>query len=184
MKKWEEERKKRQYADKIKGVKPTLSTQPKGYRKSTTGGSSIGQNEETKSSLYPDHGIYPTEMDGQYHQFGMFNMSPQLMQSDIMDHRSPQVTSIADNLNYKQLIGMNATEYDKNQKLKESTIPVSQYTGGGSQYAKPKLRASNSNVGKRNNEPIKRETKTQNVTDVPIYQLLKEIEREKSRKGA
>ena len=68
---------------------------------------------------------------------------------------------------------MNATEYDKNQKLKESTIPVSQYTGGGSQYAKPKLRASNSNVGKRNNEPIKRETKTQNVTDVPIYQLLK-----------
>jgi len=57
--------------------------------------------------------------------------------------------------------------------LKESTIPVSQYTGGGSQYAKPKLRASNSNVGKRNNEPIKRETKTQNVTDVPIYQLLK-----------
>ena len=32
MKKWEEERKKKQYADKISKVKPTLKTQPKGSK--------------------------------------------------------------------------------------------------------------------------------------------------------
>lgn len=30
MKKWEEDRKKKQYANKINNVKPTLKTQPKG----------------------------------------------------------------------------------------------------------------------------------------------------------
>ena len=42
MKKWEEERKKKQYNDKISKVKPTMSTQPKGAKVLRTPTSSGG----------------------------------------------------------------------------------------------------------------------------------------------
>ena len=56
MKKWEEERKKKQYADKISKVKPTLKTQPKGSKiKMGTSATQQGIGKYSES-LYPSRG--------------------------------------------------------------------------------------------------------------------------------
>ena len=77
MKKWEEERKKKQYAQKINQAKSTLKTQPKGARKSMMSSSGLqqnigryGQDDESEYYQQPDE-IYANMIGNQisYDQF-------------------------------------------------------------------------------------------------------------------
>lgn len=150
MKKWEEERKKKQYAQKINQAKPTLKTQPKGSKASRQGTLSSSnhfqgiskysnQNDyHEQQSLHPSRG--QAEFYGDANQYlamgspGDASVFDQpLLHSDPifnqgmgsgantgpfsnMDAFSKQASpgmSLENNLNYKHVKGMNATNFNQ-----------------------------------------------------------------------
>ena len=70
MKKWEEERRKKQYQQKISGTKATLKTQPKGVRVNRTPNlQSTGIYEGTSQGL-GSQSNYPSRGRADFEQYG------------------------------------------------------------------------------------------------------------------
>lgn len=132
MKKWEEERKKKQFASKINNAKPTLSTQPKGSRVNRTPalsgqynpsqyGGPLQGTEMGDRPFFPSRGRAEFQSDEQTFEDtngyqGMFNIPTH----EILDERSP-VINMNNNLNYKHMTGMNATQYTNQLKQRQGS---------------------------------------------------------------
>ena len=147
-----------------------------------------GQISEYPDSMYPTRGNAEFMEAGDHMSIeanaaniGMFNIPQQ-----DLGQRSPAM-NLADNLNYKQVTGMNATHYSNQMRR----VSDAQYPSGSgaslstnSQYSKPKIRGSMSNPATVNPARKQKQLSTDftsnrgnshalQVTDVPIYQLLK-----------
>lgn len=117
MKKWEEERKRKQYAEKIINAKPTLKTQPKGAKVL----SSQYSNRNSNALYVPD--------------------------SSEQDVRSQYISAdMGSNSNVAGMMSTHYTQINSRLKSnRNEAITIQNTSGGGSTYYKPKLRQSNSN---------------------------------------
>ena len=155
MKKWEEQRKRKQYAEKINNAKPTLKTQPKGAKVQ------LPQYSTRNAAYGPDS------------------------DQDMLSHYvSNDMITSAHQFN-PGMANTNYTGRMKSQRADGISISIQQASGGGSTYYKPKLRQTGINSNSTQPSNVQRsKTKsisdfsnmrkeTIQVTDIPIYHLLK-----------